>query len=155
MSSADVMVLDFLDWYRGVAQHKLAGLTRVESTSVATPSRVTALGIVNHLAWDERGWFGHFFLGRDNAGEVDTDESFQPSPDDTVESVIDDYRREITDAQHVVDNALSMDAQAVLPHPVFGSVDLRWIVVHMLEETARHVGHLDILTELTDGRVGD
>jgi hypothetical protein len=38
---------------------------------------------------------------------------------------------------------------------VFGSVDLRWIVLHMLEETARHVGHLDILTVLTDGRVGD
>ena len=42
----------------------------------------------------------------------------------------------------------------VVPHDVFGDQSLRWVLVHMIEETARHAGHLDILRELTDGRTG-
>ncbi|CAN5781533.1 hypothetical protein BH24ACT3_BH24ACT3_18540 [soil metagenome] len=54
-----------------------------------------------------------------------------------------------------MDEAPSLDALSIHPHPFFATVSLRWTLVHMIEETARHAGHLDILRELTDGRTGD
>ena len=48
-----------------------------------------------------------------------------------------------------------LDTLTAIGHDVFGVVSLRWILVHMIEETARHCGHLDILRELTDGRTGN
>jgi hypothetical protein len=69
--------------------------------------------------------------------------------------VLDRYRAECAFARVVVDGAPSLDAGAAVEHPIYGEVTLRWILVHMIEETARHAGHLDILRELTDGRTGD
>ena len=48
-----------------------------------------------------------------------------------------------------------LDTLTAIGHSVFGVVSLRWILVHMIDETARHCGHLDILRELTDGRTGN
>ena len=50
--------------------------------------------------------------------------------------------------------AASLDLDHVVPHPQLGEVSLRWVLVHMIEETARHAGHADILRELTDGESG-
>jgi hypothetical protein len=144
----------FLDWYRGVAEHKLDGLSRDQVTEVAMPSGTTMLGIVQHLGWDERRWFSHYFLG-EPAEAVNAHESFIVTPDDTVESVVAEYRRDCERSRRIVAGAPSLDAPAAFEHNVFGAVTLEWILVHMIEETARHAGHLDILRELTDGRTGD
>jgi hypothetical protein len=149
-----VVLSGFLDWYRAVAERKLDGLDRDEATSIAMPSGTTMLGIVRHLAWDERGWFGHHYSGATDERE-DVDQSFVRAPDETVDSVISDYRAACARSRAIVEAAPSLDAPAAVEHRVFGAVTLRWIMMHMIEETARHAGHLDILRELTDGRTGD
>jgi hypothetical protein len=57
-------------------------------------------------------------------------------------------------SREILDDASSLEATSQIPHDYFGFVTLRWIVLHMTTETARHAGHLDILRELTDGATG-
>jgi hypothetical protein len=149
----DARLLGFLDWNRSVAVRKLDGLTFEEATRVRMPTGVTLLGIVRHLAWDERGWFEHFFLGEPDDA-VDTDESFAVDSVSSVDEVVADYLAAVERSREIVREAASFDARSVLPHDYFGIVTLGWIVLHMATETARHAGHLDILRELTDGETG-
>jgi hypothetical protein len=144
----------FLDWYRGVVEHKLDGLTLEQVTEVTMPSGTTMLGIMKHLAWDERRWFRHYFLGEPRE-PVDVHESFVVHPDDTIASVVTRYHDDCERSRSIVAEAPSVNQMGAFPHDVFGDVTLEWILVHMIEETARHAGHLDILRELTDGRIGD
>jgi uncharacterized damage-inducible protein DinB len=148
------MLTGFLDWYRGVAAHKLAGLSLDDGTRVQTPTGMTMLGVVNHLAWCEQVWFEHHFRGEDRDARDNTS-SFRLEPADTVESVTARYGRACDAARHVVAEEPSLDALSTVAHPVWGTVSLRWILVHMIDETARHAGHLDVLREWTDGRTGD
>ncbi len=143
----------FLDWYRGIAEHKLAGLTRTDATRVSTPTGVTLLGTIKHLAWCEQCWFPYHLLGA-VPEPVDIDVSFSIGPDDSIESVIAGYNEECVRARAITDEQ-PLDTLTAIGHDVFGVVSLRWILVHMIEETARHCGHLDILRELTDGRTGN
>jgi len=147
-----VMLSGFLDWYRGVAVHKLADLSRDEAVRVPTPTGLTLLGTVQHLDWDERIWFGHYFLGEPHDPR-DVDESFAIAEDATVESVVTAYEMTCARSREII-AAASFDQLATVEHRVFGSVTLEWIVLHMIEETARHAGHMDVLRELTDGRTG-
>jgi Protein of unknown function (DUF664) len=149
----DVRLVAFLDWNRSVAVRKLEGLTFEESTALVLPTGVTMLGIIRHLAWDERGWFEHFFLGEPDDG-VDTDESFAVGTVSTVEEVVADYLVAVERSREIVEQQSSLDLRSALPHDYFGYVTLRWILLHMTMETARHAGHLDILRELTDGQTG-
>ncbi len=71
----DAELLDSLDWNRSVVVRKLDGLTLEKATVVVTPTGLTLLGVVRHLAWCERGWFEHFFLGQPDEA-VDIDASF-------------------------------------------------------------------------------
>jgi len=147
------MLEGFLDWNRAVAAAKVAGLTREEATRAATPTGLTLLGVVAHLAWVEDLWFTHRFRGgpepaRDHPG------SFVLDGTDTVESVAGAYAAACARSRAVVAGA-GLDDVGVSDHPIYGRVTLRWILVHLIEETARHAGHLDILREQTDGRTGD
>jgi uncharacterized damage-inducible protein DinB len=148
-----VVLGGFLDWFRGVAEAKLDGLTAEQATEVKMPSGTTMLGIVKHLAWAERLWFRHYSEGE--PFEVTIEESFVLAPADTVDSVLDQYRAECARSRQVVDGAPTLDRPSAFEHRVWGTVTVEWIMTHMLEETARHCGHLDILRELTDGRAGD
>lgn len=147
-------ISQFLDWYRVVVVRKLRGLDRSAATSVVTSTGMNALGIVKHLAWVERRWFGARFRG-DEPEITDNPGSFLLDDDDTVMSVVADYESACAASREAVASAASIKQLAVAEHPVFGFVTLRWILLHMIEETARHAGHLDVLRELTDGVVGD
>jgi hypothetical protein len=101
----DAELLDSLDWNRSVVVRKLEGLTLDTATAVVTPSGVTVLGVASHLAWCERGWFGHFLLGESDEA-VDTDESFSVGSASSVDEVVTDYLaghldilRELTDGR--------------------------------------------------------
>jgi uncharacterized damage-inducible protein DinB len=144
----------FLDFHRDTLLWKLSGLSEEEARRVTTPSGLTLLGLVKHLAYVERVWFQVRFAGLDL--EVpwtaeDPDPAFRIEPGETIESVVAFYRaeversREITAAASLDDIARSPDR----PH------SLRRILLHMIEETARHNGHADILRELTDGTTGE
>ena len=148
----------FLDWYRSVVERKVVGLTVVDATRPMTPTGMSALGVVKHLGWVERGWFRETFAGEDvEATDVDGDNSaeFAISSEDTIDSVIGFYRNEVEESRRISRTANSLDALSVKETPYRERVSLRWVMVHMLEETARHAGHLDLMREEIDGQVGD
>ena len=147
-------LLGFREWYQQVAINKVDGLTLEQASTVLTPSGVTPLGIVKHLAWAEAGWYRDTFAGEPDFTEVSNDESFVLGPDDTVDSVIEAYREECARSQAIID-AASLDDLSARESVVRGHTSLRWILLHMLEETARHCGHLDVMREELDGTTGD
>jgi len=149
----DAELLESLDFNRAVAVGKVEGLTLEQATAIVLPSGVTLLGVVQHLAWVERDWFEHCLLGAPS-DDADIDESFRIDPSTSVERVIDDYHDTCARSRATVAAAPSLDVRTVAPHWFFGIVTLRWILLHMIRETARHAGHLDVLRELTDGRTG-
>jgi hypothetical protein len=153
------LLCGFLDWYRSVAVGKVEGLPLETASRVMTPTGLSPLGIVEHLAWAERNWFRWRFIGEDvyvRYGEDGTNTiQFALDPQDTVESVVAFYRDEIEHSRRIVGAAPSLDELSVSEHPIYGHVSLRWVLVHMLEETARHAGHLDLMREQIDGRTGD
>jgi hypothetical protein len=147
------LLATFLDVYRGIVAGKLAGLGDEDARRRLVPSATTLLGLVKHLAAVEREWFG-LVLGRRPAAAVGLPvpgDGFTVGPDDTVAGVLAEYRSaceqsRASAAEHGLDDTV--------PHWRLGSVSLRWIYVHMIEETARHAGHADILREQTDGSTG-
>jgi hypothetical protein len=150
-------LLGFRDWYAEVIVKKIDGLSLEAAATVMTPSGLSPLGIVKHLGWAERLWYLYRFRGDDfDIGITPGDNSptFVVTADDTVETVIDSYRAAVAEARVVIDGA-NLDDVAAREHQLYGFTSLRWILVHMLEETARHAGHLDILREQLDGHTGD
>lgn len=147
-----------LDWYRAVVERKVDGLEFDDATRPRTASGMSALGVVKHLGWVERGWFRDVFAGEDvEAIDEDGDNSpeFAIGGDETVESVLTFYRAEVEHSRRVAHRTLSLDALSVGETRFGDRVSLRWVMVHMLEETARHAGHLDLMREEIDGQVGD
>ena len=148
----------FLDWYRAVVERKVDGLSLEDAKRVMTPSGMSALGILKHLGWVERGWFRETFAGEDvEAIDVGGDNSpeFVIGSDETVESVIAFYRAEVEEARRVTRETPALDALSARETNYREHVSLRWVMVHMLEETAHHAGHLDLIRENIDGQVGD
>jgi uncharacterized damage-inducible protein DinB len=151
------LLTGFLDWYRAVVENKVTGLSYDDASRIMTPTGMSPLGIVKHLGDVERRWFRLRFAGEDVATlrtEDDPDADFRVEPGDTVASVLDFYRRSAADARRITEGA-SLDATSASTSPHYGRVSLRWILVHMIEETARHAGHLDIMREQIDGKTGD
>ena len=148
-------LLGFRDWYAQVVVNKLEDLPLEQASKVMTPSGISPLGIVKHLTWTEAGWYRDQFDGEEGFTEVSNEESFLLEPGDTVESVIAGYREECARARAIIDAAGSLDDLSARPAEFHGHTSLRWILIHMLEETARHAGHLDIMREQLDGRTGD
>lgn len=141
----------YLDWLRAVAVRKVEGLTRAQAVSTPTVSALSPLGVVRHLAYVERWWFQRV-LAHEDVEMPPGEEDFTVGDDETVASVVDLYRRECEVSRHLTD---AHDLDAHLRHPKYASLTLRWVLLHMIEETARHCGHLDLLRESIDGATGD
>jgi hypothetical protein len=148
------LLVGFNDWYRGVIVNKVDGLSLEDATRVMTPTGLSPLGIVAHLAACEVGWYVETFRGDPVDPMWDDYGEFQLRGDDTVESVLAMYATSCDRARAVVDRAESLDALSAEPHRFWGRVTLRWVLLHMLEETARHAGHLDLMREELDGATG-
>lgn len=149
------MLERFLDFQRDALLWKVSGLTRELLTEPRTPSGLSLLGIVKHLGYVERSWFQRRFLGRDVYiawRGVDPGTDFSIGEDESPESVFDFYHAEVAESRRIVAATQSLDTVAANPER---PVTLRWILIHMIEETARHIGHADIMRELTDGQTGE
>jgi uncharacterized damage-inducible protein DinB len=142
----------FLDWFRETAVQKVSGLSLEEATRVSTPTGLTLLGVIKHLTWVEHMWIDTYLLGGPRP-EVDNPTSFVVGPGDTLDSVLSAYDAAVGHAREEC-GARSLDDTAAGAHALFGNVSVRWILIHMIEETARHCGHMDILREQTDGATG-
>jgi uncharacterized damage-inducible protein DinB len=149
------MLNGFLDWHRAVVARKVEDLTLEDATRVMTPTGLSPLGVVAHLAAVEYGWFDETFLGNPVRLDLDDHGAFQLHDDDTVVSVVDEYAEACAHSRNVVAGAVTLDDLSTLDTPLRGRVKLRWILVHMIEETARHAGHLDLMRERIDGHTGD
>ena len=145
------MARAWLDHLRESAISKLDDLDADQIRWRPAPTANSLGTIVIHLGLAERLWFRAIFAGE----EMDMGwraHMFDQVPDGwSADDVVAFYRAEIAAADAVLDQATSFDL------PSRGSIrhtTLRWAVVHMIEETARHCGHLDITRELIDGRTG-
>ena len=147
----------WLDYHRATVPWKLTGLTAEQARRVMLPSGLSMLGVVKHLAYVERNWFHVRFAGNER-GPVpwtaeDPDADFRAEPGETTESILAFYAAECDKSRVAVADASPEDL-AKRPDRHQG-LTLRWIMLHMIEETARHNGHLDVLRELIDGGGGD
>ena len=138
----------FLDRERDLVLAGLEGLDDEQARATPTASTLCALGIVRHLAWVELWWFVHCLRGEPVDfpwTSDDPDADFRPDPDDTVVSIADFYRSCCERARVAVAAVGSLDVVAVHRHG--RDCSMRWILTHMIEETAQHAGHLDIIAE--------
>jgi uncharacterized damage-inducible protein DinB len=149
------MLTAYLDLYRATMKWKLDGLAETDATRPMTPSGTNLLGMVKHLAYVERWWFQDVFAGRDCDypwTDDDPDADFRIEAGETIASVCALYDRECEESRRIVAAASLDDIARRFPERGYS---LRRIVVHMIEETARHAGHADIVRELIDGRTGE
>ncbi|GIG91580.1 DinB family protein [Plantactinospora endophytica] len=141
----------FLDCQRRELTEKIAGVSDEDARRRLVPSLTTLGGLLKHLSVVERSWFQRRLAQREPAeiaGWVDGgDPSWTLGPDDTVESLLAEYSEACAESRRV---AAELALDYSVPHPRLGQVSLRWIYAHMIEETARHAGHADILREQLD-----
>jgi hypothetical protein len=148
-------LIAFLDLYRETALVKLDGLDGEQLRRRLLPSRTTLLGIVKHLLLVEMWWLGTVIGGEPEPPDDpdDRDAEWLITAADSPEQVVADYRAACAHSNEIARAAGPLDARVPGPHRPDRTV--RWVLVHMLEETARHAGHADILRELIDGRSGE
>lgn len=144
-SEKDTLV-GFLDYLRTGVIAKLDGAAEPAVRTAGVPSGTHCLGLVKHLAYVER----FMFLGEDAQWPA----TFRAADGDTVASVIADYRDAVARANSVIAAWEDLGAPCSRPARRGDPPSRRWALTHMIEETARHAGHLDILRELIDGTVG-
>ncbi|MFG2844553.1 DinB family protein [Kitasatospora sp. NPDC101155] len=145
-----------LDRHRDAVLWKVEGLDDEQLRRPLTPSGTNLLGLVKHLGGAELGWFRETF-GLETGPlpfDLDADESsdLRIEPHESTADVLAFYARARAAADEAIDR-LELDS---LGTSWSGrTVSLRWVLIHMTTETARHAGHMDILRELTDGATGD
>jgi uncharacterized damage-inducible protein DinB len=149
-----------LDYYRRAVISKIENLDDAQaSTRVLPATDLTVGGIVKHLAWVEDHWFQARLLGVDLPEPwasapltQDRDWPFHSAQHDSVEDLIDLYSTASGRSRAAAARFDSLDAVAAAPSFGKGPVNLRWILVHMIDETACHTGHLDLLRDGIDLR---
>ncbi|MEV0175232.1 DinB family protein [Streptomyces sp. NPDC050803] len=144
-----------LDRHRDAVLWKLEGLDDEQVRRPMTPSGTNLLGLVKHLGSVEYGWFVSTFGGEVEQLWFDpyTDQDMRADQGETTEQIVEFYGR----ARAAADLTIARLSLEDLGRPDWRDKDvsLRWVLVHMIEETARHAGHMDILRELIDGATGD
>lgn len=143
----------FLDLYRGIVARKLAGVSEERARRRLVASKTTLAGLVKHLTAVEREWFQRVLARRspEQAGGIPEDDGWAVAAGETVEDLLEAYADACAESRRCAAGVALDDS---VPHARMGRVSLRWIYVHMIEETARHAGHLDILREQLDGATG-
>ncbi len=160
MTGGERAILDhWLDLYRDTALLKLAGLDAEQVARRAVPpSSMSLIGIVRHLTKVEAYWLRVVLLDEQDAPDyygtpAEQDGDFDDIDPVTAAADVAAYQAE------VVTTRAHASAWTDLAVPVRGlrngqQVNLRWILIHLIEEYARHLGHMDLLREAIDGRTG-
>jgi uncharacterized damage-inducible protein DinB len=141
---------------------KAEGLSGAQLAQTLPPCSLTIGGLLNHLALVEDSWFRKRFAGLPDdelwAGvdwDADRDFEFRTAADVAPDELRRRYREACARSREVVVQAGSLDQLSVRTSRTGTHWDLRWILIHMIEETARHAGHADLLRESIDGTVGE
>jgi uncharacterized damage-inducible protein DinB len=147
----------FLDFLRGAVVLKATGLTDDQARRQLVPSELTTVaGLVAHLTYVEHYWFAVVLDGQPDPWQdlfaEDPDAEFRLGTRTPIERLVADYEAECGRSRAV---AAGLDLDATGTTAKGEPVNLRWVIVHMIEETGRHAGHLDLLRELLDGSTGE
>jgi uncharacterized damage-inducible protein DinB len=147
-------LMGFLQRQRDLIAWKVRDATDDVLRRPSTASGLTLHGIVRHLENVERSWFREIYAGEQDLSydwsDEDRDGEFRVPPAIPMVDVLAAYAAEAARCDAVIRAAPSLDAVAAGER-----VSLRWILIHLIEETARHLGHADILRETADGAVGE
>lgn len=151
----------WLDLQRSFVRMKCEGLSETDAHRKLLPTSplMSMAGLVAHLRWNEYSWFQLNLLGVPDTGQTPWTEGGHPDAEMFVDdvplaSLLDDYDAECARSNEAI-AASSLDDVERGPYAVKDeAASLRYILCHMIEETARHVGHLDIIRELLDGATG-
>jgi hypothetical protein len=143
------ILVDFLDYLRQSVVLKVVGVPEAEARRPMVASGTSLLGILKHLVRVEITWFQFSFAGHDV--RVPTSEL---SDADRVQPMVDSYRQEVTRSNEIVGACPDLSELSRRAIRTSDPMPLRWVLVHMIEETGRHAGHADILREQIDGVTG-
>jgi uncharacterized damage-inducible protein DinB len=151
------MLTGFLDFQRATLAVKCAGLTAGQLRRQAVPpSGLSLLGLVRHMAEVERNWFATVLGGQPMAtiftAGFDPERAFADVADADVGQAFSAWQAECARARDLTAAAPSLDVTG--DRDGRGTFSLRWILVHMIEEYARHNGHADLIRERIDGATG-
>ena len=155
-----VLLNGFLDYQRDTLYWKASRLADEQLRTHAVPtSNATLLGLLRHMALVERFWFREVWAGERFEAEMyprtdDPDEEWNDLDSDTGPAAYERWRAEVERSRAII--AQTEDLGAVFTREDTGErVSARWILIHMVEEYARHNGHADLLREAVDGEVGE
>ena len=158
-------ITQFLDYHRATLVQKASGLMPEQRALTVGASTLTLAGLVHHAALNEDSWFGVVLLGRppadwwaDAPWDDDADWEMTTAPDLDFDLVLDRYEQACARSRANVAEAYAAGGLDVLSRGTNRrgeTFNLRWILLHMLEETARHNGHADFLREAADGATGE
>ncbi len=146
----------FLDYLRSTIVYKCQGLSDEQATRSTLPSPLlTAAGIVKHLRWVEAYWFETVLVGKPDRAPYtaeDPDADWRVETGETISGLLNDYAAQCAVSRETVTD---LDLDHGVPFRDKGTVSVRWVLIHMVEETGRHAGHLDVVRELLDGLTGE
>ncbi|MFE9627003.1 DinB family protein [Streptomyces sp. NPDC006527] len=151
-------LLAFLDEQRGGIRRAVLGLTDEQASSRPSASELSLAGLVKHVAEVEQGWVARA-RGEEPAVRRDASnwhECFVLTDGETVASQLAYWEKVAAGTEDLVRSVPSLDDTFALPDqpwfPPEGRVSMRWLVLHLIRETARHAGHADIIRESLDGK---
>jgi uncharacterized damage-inducible protein DinB len=153
------MLSAWLDAHRATVHRKCAGLGAEHAVAAPLPSSpLTSIGgIVSHLRWVEHAWFEILLLDLPDEGYAtpdDPDAEWRRGTEIPLPQLLDEYEAQC-ERSRAITARLDLDTPALRARKDEDPTTLRWVLVHMIEETARHNGHLDLLRELADGTTGE
>lgn len=153
-------LLAFLGHQRSFLLRKADGLTDDQARmATCPPSDLTMLGLIRHASEVERGWAQRSLLGldvgriysRDAHPNGDVNGDFHPPADATLAEAIEAFTRE-TNATDLVFRTADLDDVEQCDRAFYS---VRWILIHLIEEYARHLGHADLIRQAIDGQTGE
>jgi uncharacterized damage-inducible protein DinB len=152
-------LLAMLNYTRDTAAAKCAGLGEGLSSRapLATSPLMTIGGVVNHMRWVEHSWIENRFVGGPDLGpwtDESPDQEFLDGASLDLDVVLAGYREQAARTDAIIAR-LGLDDRSETPFRTGERPTLRWVLLHLIEENARHNGHLDLLREFLDGVTGD
>ncbi|WP_353940545.1 DinB family protein [Streptomyces sp. HUAS MG91] len=152
-------LIGWLDLQRQILRWKCEGLSEADAhRGVLTSSpAMTMAGLISHMRWVEHTWLEVMFLGGDGTGNPSFDEEDEDADwrtgGATLAHLLAEYEAQCARSNEIV-AAASLDDIGRHPGYRAGNANLRWMLIHLVEETGRHAGHADIVRELLDGSKG-
>jgi uncharacterized damage-inducible protein DinB len=160
--SERALLCQYLDYQRETMLGKVDGLSGEQLGRAHPPSALTLGGLLYHLALVEESWLEVRFAGRPEREtwtgvdwDADPDWEFRTATGLEAEEVLERYRDACDRSRQVVSATPSLDALSAQTLNDGNRFSLRWVLLHLIEETARHAGHADLLREALDGTVGE